>query len=112
MPSTILSAASGSPFPLVSGNLWSGQGAFHPVGGVRLLLDPISSGNAYISLSGGATTRSGGFFLSGGLTDGMLLAPGGDYFIPKLAFVSGQMSIWATCDPAASGQGRLYWETF
>src|SRR5574338_624182 len=101
MPSTLLTRASGSPFPLVSGNFWSGQGTPHPVGSVLLKLDPSASGNAYIALSGGATVTSGGFFLSGGgITDGMLLKPGESYQIPKLALtpISGVFNVYATCD--------------
>ncbi len=121
MPSTLLTAASGIPFPLISGNAFSGQGVPHPVGGVQLVLSPSASGNAYISLSGltlsgdlGTTVNSGGFFLSGGgLNDGILLAPGGGYFIPRLGIgPSGQLNLFASCDPAASGQARLYWECF
>lgn len=119
MPSVLLSRASGNPFPLASGNIWSGQGAFHPVGKVVLKLSPDASGFAYISLSGyipvtsgGPTINSGGFLLSGLNVDGFLMKPGDTYEIPKLALQSGTMNIYATCDAAVSGQGRLYWEAF
>lgn len=112
MPSTLLTAASGAPFPLASGDYWSGTGAQHPVGGVNLRLAKNASGNAYVGLSGGTTLNSGGFFLSGNNADGFVLHPGDSYFIPRLAFVSGQMNIYAHCDPACSGQARLYWENF
>jgi len=110
VPSTILSRASGQPFPIVSGNYWSGQGVFHPVGGIQLRLSPDASGNAFVGLSGGMTANSGGFLLSGSNVDGMLLRPGDPYFIPKIAFISGQVNVYATCDATCSGQARLYWE--
>lgn len=114
MPSTLLTAASGSPWPLISGNFWSGTGANHPVGGMQLYLDAASSGAAYVSLSGGTTVTSGGFFLSGGgILDGMKMPPGGAYFIPKMGFnPSGQLSVYVTCDPGCSGQARMFWEAF
>jgi hypothetical protein len=114
MPSAVLSAASGAPFPLVSGNFWSGAGVGHPIGEVRLKLHSNASGNAYISLSGGGTVNSGGFFLSGvNTTDGMLVTPGEVYSVPKLGLQSsGTLGIYATCDPAASGQARLYFEIY
>ncbi len=113
MPSTIISAASGAPFPLVSGNPWSGQGTSHPIGEVRLCLDPSASGNAYISYSGDTTINSGGYFLSGGgLSDGMILKPGERYNVPKLCFTSGKLNVYVTCDAACSGRGRLYWDAF
>lgn len=113
MPSSILTPASGAPFPIISGNYWSGQTP-RPVGGVNLKLHPEASGNAYISLSGGSTVNSGGFLLSGAnRSDGMILSPGDTYFVPKLAFtVSGVFNIYATCDAACSGQARLYWEIY
>ncbi len=123
MPSILLSAASGAPFPIWSGNIWSGQGWPKPVGGVQLRLHPNASGNAYIYLSGNSTSgiqmtiNSGGPLLSGasgvGLNDGMIMAPGDSYFVPKLGDgASGVLSIFTNCDAAASGQSRLYWEAF
>lgn len=114
MPSKLLTCASGSPYPIVSGNLWSGQGANHPVGGIQFYLDASSSGFAYVGYSGGFTVRSGTTELSGGviagLSDGFPLAPGGSIFLPKLGFTSGSVSVFATCDAACSGQARLWWQ--
>ncbi len=106
--------------PILSGWPWSGRPA-KPVGGVQIRW--ISSGgNCYIALSGNPilsggfmTLTSGQMYLSGGansgLLDGMPLAPGDSYFVPRLATgLSGQLSIFAICDQAASGIGRLYWE--
>lgn len=114
MPSVIVSAASGSPFPLVSGNFWSGNTSLHPCGGVQLKASPLNSGHVYVSLSGGGTITSGSYFLSGvNTTDGMFLAPGDTYFVPKLAMASGgYFNLFVTCDAAASGQGRLFYEVF
>jgi hypothetical protein len=120
MPSTLL----GNPYLsggqlIVSGNPWSGQ--IRPVGGIQLFLATNSSGNAYITLSGGVrpasggpTINSGGFFLSGGgLMDGMPLGPGASYFIPRIGTgPSGVINIYANCDQACSGQARLYYEVF
>jgi hypothetical protein len=63
------------------------------------------------------TITSGQMFLSGGpnsgLSDGMILAPGDSYFVPKIACGnSGFLNIYALCDVAASGIGRLYFEIF
>lgn len=114
MPSVLLTAASGSPFPIVSGNLWSGQGAQIPRTGVYVYLSPEASGFAYVSLSGGSTVNSGGFFLSGvNTSDGVLLAPGKDRFYPRSLFApSGTLNLFATCVATASGQARLYWEAW
>lgn len=121
MPSLLLTAASGAPFPIYSGNPWSGQGTPHPVGGIQLLLHPNASGNAYVFLSGNPsgvtgvmTVTSGGAFPNGsGLLDGMLVPPGGSYFIPKLGInPSGSFGVYATCDAGASGQARLFFEVF
>lgn len=113
MPSFLLTAASGAPFPLVSGNFRSGMNFPFPVGEVRLKLARTASGNAYISLSGGTTVTSGGFFLSGNNSDAMVLEPGERYSIPRVAFQgSGSFNIFATCDPACSGQARLYMDPF
>ncbi len=116
MPSTLLTGynVSGAPFPLISGNYFSGQGIFHPIGGVQLRLDRTSSGNAYISLSGSTTVTSGGFFMSGGgRLDGMPMFPGDSYFIPKTGCgISGSLGIFVSCDPACSGQSRLSFEIF
>lgn len=112
MPTVLLTAASGGPWPLISGNFFSGQ-APPVVGGIQLVLFPNASGNAYVSLSGGATVSSGGFFLSGiNTTDAMVLSPGGAYFIPRSALYpsSGTLNVFVTCDPACSGQARMAYE--
>ncbi len=113
MPSIIVGnhPASGAMI-LVSGNPWSGQNV--PVGGVQLYLDPNASGRIYVGLSGGMTLNSGGQVLSGGgLNDGMAIAPGGAYFIPRIAFrSSGTINIYVHNDAAASGQARLYYEIY
>ena len=124
MPSLVLGndPASGA-IQILSGNPWSGF-VVEPIGGIQLRW--ISSGgSAYIALSGGGPPKSGGFMtinsgamiLSGGIASGMLdgfpLAPGDSYFIPKLAFKqSGVFNVYALCDQAASGVGRLYWEAY
>lgn len=112
MPSVILTAASGAPFPLVSGNLWSGQGSQHPLGGVQLRAGLANSGLVHISLSGSTTITSGGFFLSGGGTlDAMPLGPGDTYFVPKAGLqFSGNLSIYVNCDAVGSGRDRIFWE--
>ena len=114
MPSVVLTAASGAPFPLVSGNFWSGVAGQHPVGEVRLKLITSASGNAYISLSGGSTVSSGGFFLSGvNTSDAVMIIPGEVYVVPKLGLQSsGALGIYVSCDPAASGVARLFYEIF
>lgn len=113
MPSVLVSPLSGGMI-LYSGNLWSGQGAFHPVGSIQLRLSPDASGNAYVGFSGNLTVNSGGIFGSGagGRMDGMIMTPGDSYNIPKLAFISGQCNIYMSCDAACSGQARMYWEAF
>jgi hypothetical protein len=127
LPSVILGnpLASGGQ-QLISGNPWSGQ-SLEPVGGIQLKLDKTASGNAYICLSGagihpgsgGQTLGSGGMFLSGflssGLMDGVQIGPGEGYFIPALVVkrqLSGNIQIGALVDQAGSGQARLYWEAF
>lgn len=112
----------GQPFAsgatvVISGNPWSGT--LLPVGGVRLKW-VSSGGNAYVGLSGGGpplsggflTVTSGGFPLSGGgILDGFLLAPGDNYFIPFCRFKqSGTYSVYAQCDAAASGIGRMFYD--
>lgn len=99
---------------ILSGNYWSGT--FAPVGGIQLVAWPANSGNVYVGLSGGVTITSGVFQKSGGPSrlDGVPLAPGATYFIPKLAFsnVSGTPQVFAQPDAACSGQARLFWEVF
>ena len=132
MPSLVL----GTPFlsgatQIISGNPWSGQ--LEPKGTIRLWWICAASGaNCYIALSGGGpplsggfmTYNSGGMLLSGGAASGMLdgipIAPGGiaEYDVPKLGLgstggtTSGTYNLFANCDPAASGIGRLYFEMY
>lgn len=113
MPSTVVGnhPASG-PMILVSGNPWSGQNV--PVGGIQLYLHPNASGMVYVGLSGAMTLNSGSVFLSGGgLNDAMAIAPGGAYFIPRVAFkTSGTVNVYVHNDAAASGQARLFYEIY
>ena len=112
MPSFLMSNRSGGDL-LLSGNPWSGQ--LRPQGGIQVRWDKNASGNAFVGLSGGMTVQSGGFFLSGssGMLDGMQLAPGDTYWIPHIATgASGLFSVYITCEVAASGQGRVYYEVF
>ncbi len=125
MPSAIIGNASGGDW-VVSGVPWirgghplSPWGSLPPANqlgaGIQLRWSPNSSGNLYVGLSGGLTVNSGGFLGSGysGLLDGVLLGPGDAYFIPRVAAsASGLISVFATCDVAASGLGRLYWEVY
>lgn len=115
---------------VISGNVWSGQGYYHPQGGIQFRWFS-SGGNCYLGLSGGGpplsgnfmTMNSGGMQLSGGFLsgalDGIPLEPGGSYFIPFSAFrpqlnvISGlYLNVFALCDQAASGVGRLSFEPF
>lgn len=125
MPSIVFGyiPASGA-VTIISGNPYSGY--VEPIGGIQLYASPLNSGLVYVAFSGGGppaagnfmTTNSGGMPLSGGgLLDGMPIAPGGGYFIPKIAITnrattSGQFNLFGTCDAACSGQARLYWEAF
>ena len=115
MPSLLLSAASGSPFPIVSGGFFSGDVYPSPYATMNLRLDRSASGSAYICLSGGCTINSGGFYQSGGgALDGYQLGPGQEMIIPRLVFlsVSGFVPIYAGCDAACSGQARLYYQNY
>lgn len=119
MPSVLLGFLSGGT-NLLSGNYFSGQGAFMPVGGVKLIMHPQNSGYVYVALSGGITINSGGFqqsgsFLSGlGSRDGMPIGPGISYFIDKIAFPpnvkSGVPGIYVQPDANCSGQARVFFE--
>ncbi len=119
----------GNPFlsgaiQVIAGNPWSGQ--LVPVGGIQLKwVCPASGALAYVSLSGGGPPLSGGFMtynsgtmmLSGGFTsgalDGIPMGPGESMFIPKIGFrTSGAFNLYANCDPAASGIGRLFFEIY
>lgn len=111
MPSVIIGPISGNPNQIISGNVWSGQGFPAPTG-IRIRLHQESSGNVYIGFSGNMTVNSGGFVWSGGgLTDGFMLRPGEERFIPRgRLHTSGNVNLWANCDAGASGRARLYWE--
>ena len=120
MPSTLIGPTSGA----TAVPLWSGfpfSGTPFPVGAVNLRLDKSASGNAYIYCSGagipvasgGPTITSGGPAQSGaGLLDGMILYPGDTYIVPRnrIATSGGVGTIAISCDPAASGQARLWWD--
>jgi hypothetical protein len=125
MPSMVLgNPVSSGAHTVISGAVYSGRNL--PVGGVQLTW-LSSGGNCYIAFSGGGpvlsggfmTVNSGGMLLSGGGASGMLdgipITPAGSYFVPAIAFntrgvASGTWNLFAVCDPAASGVGRLYWE--
>jgi hypothetical protein len=69
-----------------------------------------------MTINSGGMTLSGGAQLSGAL-DGIPLGPGDGLWIPAYAFkspigVSGNCNIFAMCDQAASGVGRLSWEVW
>lgn len=109
MPSIILGNPQASgPQIIVSGNPWSGK--LVPVGSIDLFWTS-SGGNAYVGTSGNMTMTSGGMFLSGGgVNDGMMIPPGARYTIPKCNLnISGTITVYANCDVAASGLGRLYY---
>lgn len=113
MPSVLLGFLSGG-VDLLSGNYWSGRGLV-PWAGVQLRAGSLNSGYVYVALSGGMTVTSGGLgsgaFNSGGLMDGMQLAPGDAYFVPRLAVgPSGNPNLYALPDAACSGQARLFYE--
>lgn len=114
MPSFIIGNRSGGDPLIASGNPYSGHPI--PLGGIQLTWDRNASGSLYVTLSGNATTQSGGPFLSGGLLDGVQVVPGGSYFVPKLGLplFSGNPPFppYFQCDAGASGQGRLYFEVF
>lgn len=110
MPSLITTHASGAPFPIASGNVFSGQGANVPYAGIELKADISNSGAIYVSYSGGVNVTSGGFLLSGISNDGFAIFPGQTHYVPRRYLVSGQVNIFAASSPAGSGRDRLYWE--
>lgn len=112
MPSILIGNLSGGDL-ILSGCPWSGKAA-KPLSTVQLVWDPNASGNCYVSLSGGLTVASGGFFLSGGGNmDGLPMQPGGTYAVPRAAMLqSGSINIYVTADAACSGQARMYYEIF
>lgn len=121
MPSAIIDATSGG-VNIVSGNYFSGQGSFKPVGGVKLKAWDSNSGTIYIALSGGVTVLSGMFQASGGLAsggkmDGYPLGRGDTYEVPRLGYsssgtFSGTCGLFVTPDAACSGQARVFWEAY
>ena len=135
MPSAIVGYVPGSGFvPLLMSGSWGSGYQTSPVTGIQLVADSNNSGNLYISYSGaqvfsgqigllpssgGGTITSGSYLLSGTAVtnmDGMKLAPGQSYFVPKLAirnegYASGQWQVCIGADPTCSGiYGRIYWE--
>ena len=114
MPSFLVGnpLASG-PTVVVSGFPWSGK-AYNPVGGIQFRVATNASGSVYIGYSGTITMNSGGLFMSGGgMNDGMQLAPGDAFFVPRLATgVSGALTVYFRHDAACSGQTRIYYDLF
>jgi hypothetical protein len=110
MPSVVVGFVSGGQL-MLSGYPFTRS---EPIGGLQLVAAGFNSGMVYVGLSGGVTVNSGGMFLSGGgALDGIPLAPGGSYFIPKLGFPqSGVVNVYLGSDAACSGQARLYYEFF
>ena len=126
MPSTMCFPISGGIF-LVSGDVYSGQ--FWPLEGVQLRLSASGAGPIFVglpNLSGtGVTMNSGGSLSSGGLADGMEMAPGDSYLVPKSRMrittsgISNGSGAWQAGIqdirihvPAASSGSRLFWEAF
>ncbi len=114
MPSVLLTGQSGG-MPLISGTLGSGYLQL-PQAGIQLVLDQNASGRAYVGLSGGVTVNSGSYPLSGGGgMDGMPMSPGAGLWIPRGAIrrASGNaLGVTIACDPACSGQARMFWEAY
>jgi hypothetical protein len=122
VPSILIDNSQSGGCPMISGNPYSGR-QYAPQSELVIVADPRNSGIVYVGLSGGVTTNSGGFPLSGGgLLDGMPIPPGASYSIPRMAFdkggisgsfsTSGGFGIYLCCDAAASGRARVYWETY
>ncbi len=112
MPSTLPGSQSGGQ-PLVSGNPWSGS--IVPAGEVKLKVSESVSGIVYVGVALGLTSAgivfpAGGAFSSGGLSDGMELAAGDEYSIPKLQ-CSGQIDrIRLLVASGLSGTMRVFWD--
>lgn len=112
MPSILIGIASGGPQQIFSGNFWSGV-ADGPIGSVKFKLDAAASGNIYVGFSGNMTMNSGSVFLSGGgRNDGFVMRPGDTLDVPKMHLLSGNLNVFAWHDAAASGQARLFWQSF
>lgn len=116
MPSTIVGVISGGAL-LVSGNLYSGTAVWANAGGLQLRLAAGAPGTVYVGLPNLSgcypSTISGGALASGlsgyFLTDGMELAAGESYFIPRNRLTSGLLTPRFVM-PAASSGGRVHWE--
>lgn len=120
MPSTLLFVQSGGQL-LVSGGIFSGtpwsltkwQGTASQVGGIQMKLSRTAPDTIYVglpNLSGTVNTfLSGGSLSSGGMTDGMELAPGDSYFIPMSRLISG-IQTPRLMGPATASGGRVFWE--
>lgn len=117
MPSVLLGFTSGG-CNILSGNYFSGLGTLHPVGGVQLTLDRSASGSVYVALSGKLTINSGGLNASGfpnfsGAMDGVQIAPGGAYFVPRIGIgPSSGPTLFVNPDANCSGQARIFWEVY
>ena len=116
MPSTVMVPASGGIGLVQSGdaNMWSGQWP-RVVGGLQLRYDVSGPGTIYISpgplLSGIVVTQTSGTSGVPSYTDGMVLAAGDAFFIPKQRLCSGLETPRVGVPAAASG-GFLFWEPF
>lgn len=125
MPSTTLMAAVSGGVALCSGDIFSGSA--WPFAGIQLKLSVSGAGPVFVclpNLSGSVPTlSSGGSLSSGGMADGMEMAPGDTYFIPKARLrittsgVSNGSGQWQTgvqdiriVLAAASSGSRLFWE--
>ena len=112
MPSCLPGFASGGQ-AIVSGNPFSGT--ISPLGGVQLKVAVGISGLVYAGVllglsSGGITQTSGGAFSSGGLSDGIELANGDAYFVPRLLCSGNVDKIAVVVPPTVSGTMRVFWE--
>ena len=114
MPSVILGNVSGGQ-QIILTNIWSGIFENH---GVQLRW--AGPGNAYVSVYSNVTVNSGTVsntgVNSGGTNDGMIVLSGERYNVPPLVInniggtASGIFNIYALCDAASSGVGRMYFE--
>lgn len=118
MPSTLPGFLSGGA-ALCSGDVFSGQ-LSTVIGGIQVKVATGVSGLVYLGatvgpFSGGITQNSGGAFTSGGLSDGIELANGDSFFVPRSMFqTSGggypdPSLIKIVVPPAISGQIRVFW---
>ena len=102
--------------PLLSGGGLAFSGTGLPVGGVQLKLAAGAPGTCYVALtnlSGDfATILSGGTLSSGGLADGMEMAAGDSYFVPKVRLKPSGLDSVRVVAPAAASGGVMCWELF